>query len=240
MNYWPAEPANLAECHTPLFDLIVSQLEPWRKATAAEPRFKTASGTSPGWAVRTSHGINGDEGWDWDVTANAWYCQHFWLHYAFGGDKTWLKNVAYPVMKETCEFWDVRLKTLPNGTLVVPNGWSPEHGPYEDGVSYCQEIVWDLFNNYIAASQALGVDAEYREHITKLRDALLGPRVGRWGQLQEWMTDRGQVITTGIHRICLPFTPASKSAWPRLRSSPPPQKMLICSQPRMIADVRQS
>jgi alpha-L-fucosidase 2 len=63
MNYWPAEPANLAECHTPLFDLIVSQLEPWRKATAAEKRFAAASGKSSGWAVRTSHGIDGDEGW---------------------------------------------------------------------------------------------------------------------------------------------------------------------------------
>jgi len=115
MNYWPAEPANLAECHTPLFDLIVSQLEPWRKATAAEQRFATASGRSGGWAVRTSHGINGDEGWQWDVPANAWYCQHFWMHYAFGGDKEWLRKVAYPVIKETCEFWEARLKTLPDG-----------------------------------------------------------------------------------------------------------------------------
>jgi alpha-L-fucosidase 2 len=141
MNYWLAEPANLAECHTALFDLLGSQLEPWRKATAREARFATASGKSPGWAVRTSHGINGDEGWQWDVTANAWYCQHFWMHYAFGGDKTWLRTVAYPVMKETCEFWQARLKALPDGRLVIPNGWSPEHGPFEDGVSYCQQIV---------------------------------------------------------------------------------------------------
>jgi len=190
MNYWPAEPANLAECHTPLFDLIVSQLEPWRKATAAEKRFATPSGQSPGWAVRTSHGINGDEGWQWDITANAWYCQHFWMHYAFGGDKTWLQNVAYPVMKETCEFWEVRLKALPDGRLVVPDGWSPEHGPQEDGVSYSQQIVWDLFNNYVAASEALGLDEPYRGKIAALRDKLLGPKIGKWGQLQEWMVDR--------------------------------------------------
>ena len=190
MNYWPAEPANLAECHTTLFDLLTSQLEPWRKATASEPRFKTVSGASRGWAVRTSHGINGDMGWQWDVPANAWYCQHFWWHYAFGGDKTWLREVAYPVIKETCEFWEDRLKPLPDGRLVIPNGWSPEHGPHEDGVSYCQQIVWDLFNNYVAASQALGIDAEYRAKITGLRDKLAGPKVGRWGQLQEWMTDR--------------------------------------------------
>jgi alpha-L-fucosidase 2 len=190
MNYWPAEPANLAECHTTLFDLIGSQLEPWRKATAAEKRFATASGKSRGWAVRTSHGINGDEAWQWDVTANAWYCQHFWMHYAFGGDKTWLRSVAYPVMKETCEFWEARLKALPDGRLVIPDGWSPEHGPHEDGVSYSQQIVWDLFNNYVAASEALGMDAAYRANIAALRDKLLGPKIGKWGQLQEWMTDR--------------------------------------------------
>jgi alpha-L-fucosidase 2 len=190
MNYWPAEPANLAECHTPLFDLILSQLEPWCKATAAEKRFATAAGKSGGWAVRTSHGINGDEGWQWDVPANAWYCQHFWAHYAFGGDKTWLRKVAYPVMKEICEFWEARLKALPDGRLVVPDGWSPEHGPHEDGVSYCQQIVWDLFNNYVAASAVLDTDTEYRAKIAALRDKLLGPKVGRWGQLQEWMTDR--------------------------------------------------
>lgn len=190
MNYWLAEPANLPECHTPLFDLITSQLEPWRRATAAAPEFKTPSGFTQGWAVRTSHGIQGDMGWQWDVTANAWYCQHFWWHYAFGGDRRWLQTVAFPVLKETCEFWEARLKPLPDGRLVVPNGWSPEHGPHEDGVSYCQEIVWDLFNNFVSASHALGLDSDYARKLAGLRDRLVVPAIGRWGQLQEWMTDR--------------------------------------------------
>jgi alpha-L-fucosidase 2 len=93
-------------------------------------------------------------------------------------------------MKETCEFWEARLKKLPDGRLVVPNGWSPEHGPREDGVSYCQQIVWDLFNNFVAASEALDVDAADRRRIATLRDELLPPHVGRWGQLQEWSVDR--------------------------------------------------
>ena len=190
MNYWPAEPANLSECHTPLFGLIASQLPAWRKATAAEQRFQSSDGKSHGWAVRTSHGINGDQGWQWDVTANAWYCQHFWWHYVWTGDKDWLQRVAYPVLKETCEFWVAQLKTLPDGSLVIPNGWSPEHGPHEDGISYNQQIVWDLFNNFAAASVELGVDADYRAQIIAMRDKLVGPKVGKWGQLQEWMTDR--------------------------------------------------
>ncbi len=190
MNYWPAEPANLSECHTPLFDLIVSQLPAWRKATAVEKRFQLADGSSRGWAVRTSHGIHGDQGWQWDVSANAWYGQHFWWHYLWTGDKDWLRRVAYPVLKETCEFWAARLKALPDGRLVVPNGWSPEHGPHEDGVSYNQQIVWDLFNNYAAASAALDLDADYRAQIAAMRARLVGPQIGSWGQLQEWMTDR--------------------------------------------------
>jgi len=190
MNYWPAEAANLSECHTPLFDLITSQIPAWRKATAADKRFQTPSGSSRGWAVRTSHGINGDTAWKWDVTANAWYCQHFFRHYEFNGDKAWLKTVAYPVMKETCEFWEDRLKELPNGKLVVPNGWSPEHGPENvDGVSYCQEMVWDLFSNYVAATEALGIDEDYGKKIAGLRGRLLVPQIGKWGQLQEWMDD---------------------------------------------------
>ena len=192
MNYWPVEVASLTECHLPFFDLIQSQLPAWRKATAASPDFKTPSGamTTRGFAIRTSHNIFGGMGWKWDMTANAWYCQHLWEHYAFGLDKKYLREVAYPIFKETCEFWEDHLKALPDGRLVVPHGWSPEHGPDEDGVSYNQEIVWDLFNYYVQASATLDVDKEYRNKIAALRDQLVTPKIGKWGQLQEWMTDR--------------------------------------------------
>jgi alpha-L-fucosidase 2 len=191
MNYWPAEVANLAECHVPFFDLFASQLPVWRKATAAADAFKT-DGRLPvrGFAIRTSHNITGGMGWKWDKTANAWYCRHLWEHYAFNRDAAFLRATAYPILKETCEFWEDHLKTLPDGRRVVPDGWSPEHGPVEDGVSYNQEIVWDLFNNYVQAADALGVDEDYRDLIAGLRDRLVMPSVGRWGQLQEWMTDR--------------------------------------------------
>ena len=192
MNYWPAEVANLGECHTPLFDLIASQLPAWRKTTQAAPEFKTADGNfaQRGFALRTSHNITGGMGWKWDKTANAWYCRHLWEHYAFGLDKNYLRATAYPIMKETCEFWEDHLKALPDGRLVVPNGWSPEHGPDEDGVSYNQEIVWDLFNNYVQSADALGVDKDYRDKMAAMRDRLVTPQIGKWGQLQEWMTDR--------------------------------------------------
>jgi len=192
MNYWPAEVGNLSECHFPFFDLVISQLPAWRKITQLTPELETPEGamTTRGFAMRTSHNTMGGMGWKWDKTANAWYCQHFWEHYSFGQDKEYLRTVAYPVIKETCQYWEDHLKALPNGRLVVPHGWSPEHGPDEDGVSYNQEIVWDLFNNYIAAADALGIDQVYRDRIRSLRDKLVTPGIGSWGQLLEWMVER--------------------------------------------------
>ncbi len=191
MNYWPVEVANLSECHLPLFGLVSSQLPAWREAADAAPDLETPSGamTTRGFAVRTSHNIFGGMGWKWDKTANAWYCQDFWEHFAFTGDVNFLRSVAYPVMKETCEFWEDHLKTLPDGRLVVPNGWSPEHGPIQDGVSYNQEIIWDLFDNYVRACDALGIDQDYRDKIAAMRDRLVTPGIGSWGQLLEWMRE---------------------------------------------------
>jgi alpha-L-fucosidase 2 len=93
-------------------------------------------------------------------------------------------------MKELCEFWVDHLKELPDGTLVSPDGFSPEHGPHEDGVSFDQQLVWDLFTNTIEASEVLNVDAEFRRQLAAMKARLLGPQIGRWGQLQEWMVDR--------------------------------------------------
>ena len=188
MNYWPAEPANLSECHLRLFDFVCELRKPWGKTTAAQ--FPLSDGRPlRGWTVRTESNPFGAMGYTWNMGGSAWYAQHFWEHYEFTMDKNFLQNAAYPVMKEICEFWEDHLKTLDDGRLVVPNGWSPEHGPHEDGVTYDQMIVWDLFSNYIQASDVLGIDKEYREKIASMRDKLVGPKIGKWGQLQEWMED---------------------------------------------------
>lgn len=186
MNYWLAEVANLSECHTPLFDLIESQIPVWRGQVASMPSEEIPNGVPRGWTLRTSHNIHGGQGWNWNKGANAWYALHFWEHYAFTGDVDFLANAAYPILKEVCQFWEDTLIALPNGSLGVPRGWSPEHGPTEDAVSYDQELVWNLFNNYIKASEILGVDANYRATITGLRDQLHKPGIGTWGQLLEW------------------------------------------------------
>lgn len=184
MNYWPAEPTNLAESNVPYLDYINSMREVKKENTQKEyPGVR-------GWTVKTENNIFGGESFLWNTPGSAWYAQALWDHYAFNQDKTYLKTFAYPILKEISEFWDDHLKRRADGSIVAPNGWSPEHGPTEDGVSYDQQIVYDLFTNYMEAADSLKIDADYRNHIAKLRDGLLKPKIGKWGQLQEWEADK--------------------------------------------------
>lgn len=198
MNYWLAEPANLSECHLPLFNLVLALREPFRRFTAEA--FPLEGKPVRGWTVRTSHNPFGNMSYIWNMGGNAWYAQHFWEHYAFTLDREFLQTKAYPMMKEACEFWEDHLKTLPDGRLAVPNGWSPEHGPRGvDGVTYDQMMVWDLFTNTVEAADVLGTDKAFRDKVAALRDKLVGPKIGRWGQLQEWMDDLDDPNDTHRH-----------------------------------------
>jgi alpha-L-fucosidase 2 len=192
MNYWPADIANLSECFMPYAKWLNSIREVRKEAT--KEAFKTR-----GWTMRAENGVFGGSTWQWVESGSAWCMQNIWEHYAFTGDKDYLRTLAYPMMKEVCEFWLDRLKALPDGTLVAPNGYSPEHGPREDGVSHDQQLIWDVFNNTVEAADALGMDREFRNELSAKRDKLLAPKIGKWGQLQEWMVDRDDPKDTHRH-----------------------------------------
>jgi len=101
------------------------------------------------------------------------------------------------MIKDVSGYWEDHLVESKDGKLITPDGWSPEHGPGNiegdrtpyPGVSYDQQNVYDLFSNCIEAAEALGEDGPYRKELTDKRNRLLGPQIGKWGQLQEWMED---------------------------------------------------
>lgn len=201
MNYWPAELTGLSECHEPLLKWIRNMAIVYKRTT--DEHVKPPKGR--GWSCYvTTSPMGGTTRWHAHRPQSAWLAQHLWFRYAFTLDKEYLRTVAYPAIKEIVEFWEDRLVAGPNGTLITPDGWSPEHGPVmkdgkivlqegnrspQPGASYDQQIIWELFTNYIEASEVLGVDAEYRAKVVDMRAKLLGPKIGKWGQIQEWMDD---------------------------------------------------
>ncbi|MCU0795075.1 MAG: glycoside hydrolase family 95 protein [Akkermansiaceae bacterium] len=185
MNYWLAESAHLPELVSPLFDLLDSGKEVY-----AEHTRKEYGADSEGFVTRMSLNIFGGGGWNWNIEGTAWLAQHYWTHYLYGRDRAFLEKRAYPFLRDVSKFWLGRLKALPDGRLVVPNAWSHEHGPYEDGTAHAQQLMWDLFSNTIDAAKALGTDADFVKKLEDTRAKLVGPKIGSWGQLMEWMEEK--------------------------------------------------
>ena len=189
MNYWPAEMTNLRECHLPLFDFMNAQLVPGRKTAAQFGARGFIAGH--GQSVWGKTGLSDYFNAFWAPAGAAWNCQHIWQHYTFNQDKKFLKELGYPIMKEACLFWVDFLVTDPqDGKLVSSPSFSPEHGRHSAGSSMDQQIVLELFENTIAATEVLGVDAAFRDTLkAKLAKLDPGLRIGHWGQLQEWKED---------------------------------------------------
>jgi alpha-L-fucosidase 2 len=198
MIYWPAELTNLSECHLPYLEYTKSLVEPGKMA--AKEFFNAR-----GWMVNTMCNAFGYTSIGWGLPwgyypgGAAWMCQHLWDHYDFNLDKEFLKNEAYPIMKEAVLFWVDYLIKDENGKYVSCPSYSPEHGTISAGASMDQQIVWDLFNNFLKASKVLGVEGDFVSQVANMKSNLLGPKIGKWGQLQEWKEDVDDPKTTHRH-----------------------------------------
>ncbi len=183
MNYWPAEVTNLSELHLPFLNYVA--IEALKENGTWRNMAKEAG--ARGWYVNTQSNIFSQTDWNANRPANAWYSMHLWQHYAYTQDLEFLKNTAFPVLKSTCEFWFDRLVVGKNGKLLAPDEWSPEQGGWEDGVSYAQQLIWELFSQTLQASELVNADPEFVK-ILKEKFRLLdnGVEIGDWGQIKEW------------------------------------------------------
>ena len=198
MNYWPAEVCNMAECHEPLFDMI-DQLRINGRETAQIHygcRGWTAHHNVDLWRTTTPAG--GSASWAFWPMAGAWLCRHLWEHYEFSQDEEFLASRAYPAMKEAALFCLDWLVEDGNGNLVTCPSTSPENVFITPEGERCavsmastmdMSIIWELFTHCIQASQILRIDEDFRQQLERARERLYKPRIGRFGQLQEWFAD---------------------------------------------------
>ncbi len=189
MNYWPAEITNLSETTGPLFDFVDGLVEPGKVSA------KKILGAD-GWTLFLNTNIWGFTGvieWPtafWQPEAGAWLAQHYYEHYLFSGDKNFLRERAYPVMKGAAQFWlDALVNDPRDGLLVVSPSYSPEQGDFTVAAAMSQQIVFDLLRNVYAAAEQTG-DTDFQTRVGQtLRKLDAGVRIGSWGQLQEWKQD---------------------------------------------------
>jgi alpha-L-fucosidase 2 len=206
MNYWLAENTNLSECHQPLFDFMKELAV--NGAQTAKVNYNINEGwvthhNSDLWAKTSPPG-----GYDWDPKgmprwsawpmASGWLSTHLWEHYLFTGDKKFLKDEAYPLMKGAALFYLHWLVEDPkSGYLVTNPSTSPENTVKINGKEYQlsmastmdMSIIRELFTAAIKTTEALNTDADFRARLQKAKDRLYPFHIGQYGQVQEWFND---------------------------------------------------
>jgi alpha-L-fucosidase 2 len=170
MCYWFVDKANLSECYEPYVSWLNSIREVRRELTGAEFGVR-------GWTFGAMNGPFGGSAYYNVKGVAAWCAQNLYDHYRFTQDEQLLRERIYPILRELCWFWEDLLKERPDGTLVSPDGFSPEHGPkHVDGVSFDQQWIWDLFTSTIASracEQAVSPPHGAGRHFLRPDDRLL-------------------------------------------------------------------
>ncbi len=194
MNYWPANVTNLPEMHLPLFDLIESLVEPGSRT--AQIHYNAS-----GWLVHPITNVWGYTApgevasWGMHTGAGAWICAHIGDHYYFTGDKDFLQRM-YPVLKASVHFYmDWLVEHPETGKLVSGPAVSPENtfiapdgsrSQISMGPAHDQQVIWNLFNDFLIASEALNIAHDFVNEVREARDKLAGPQIGSDGRLMEW------------------------------------------------------
>ena len=196
MNYWPSEITNLGELQLPFVDFI-DAMRPNARRTAKEVygiKGIVAHYTTDVWHYTEPMGAIVYGMWPMGI---AWSCQNIWDHYKFGGDMDYLRDKAYPIMKEAAEFCIGWLVVNPKtGYLVSGPSVSPENSfriPGEKGTASMvmgptmdHMIIRDLLLNTIEASIVLDTDKSFRVRMEKTLERLTPIKTGTDGRILEW------------------------------------------------------
>lgn len=197
MNYWMAESANLSECHMPLFDHLEKVCENGKetarrmygcKGSVAHHNTDIYADTAP------QDNYMAATFW---VMGEAWLATHIWEHYLYTRDCSFLEKYFEVLEQSVLFFYDFLIEGL-DGTLVTSPSLSPENTyRREDGTEgvLCEsatmdvEILNELFLAYIGACQELGLEKERIERAERIMGRFPTLKIGKYGQLQEWMED---------------------------------------------------
>ena len=202
MNYWPVEVCNLSETVIPFSDWINAIRVPGR--VTARKTFGAEGWTVNHVADPFGHtSITDGVGWGTFPIAGPWLTLHLWEHYKFTGDEVYLRQEAYPAMKEAAEFLLSFMVRDREGHLVTAPSNSPENAyRLPDGrqfqLTYAAtmdvEIATELFRACLKAASLTGDSPAFSARVREALSQLPPIRIGkRYGTIQEWIEDYEEV-----------------------------------------------
>jgi alpha-L-fucosidase 2 len=154
----------------------------------------------------------GDPMWACWNMSGTWVVTHLWEHYLYTGDKKFLKDYAYPLMKGAAGFclaWMVKDKngylitspsTSPENTYITPDGF---RGATLYGGTSDIAMIRECLKQTIEASEMLKIDSGFRDSLKTAISQLFPYQIGTKGNLQEWYYDWKDFEPTHRHQTHL-------------------------------------
>ncbi|MBO7384907.1 MAG: glycoside hydrolase family 95 protein, partial [Clostridia bacterium] len=198
MNYWPTLAANLTECLEPMERLVKEVCESGKRTAKVYYGLEgsCAHHNTDAWRLTTPVGAkcSGTASFATWPMGEAWLMRAVWEKYEYLDDIDYLRNEAYPVIRENARFMNGLATQDEEGKWILSPATSPENVFRLDGravsvsrwSTMTQELAYDVFGIFLKASELLGADEDLAKEIRpKLKDLRL-PGTGRYGELLEW------------------------------------------------------
>ncbi|KAK3317975.1 Six-hairpin glycosidase-like protein [Apodospora peruviana] len=216
MNYWPANPTNLAETHEALFDLL--DIARVRGQKAAQSMYGCS-----GFVFHHNIDVWGDpaptdKGTPYTMwpMGGAWLTLHLMEQYRFTGNKTFLQQRVWPVLQDAAKFYYCYL-FMHDGYYQTGPSLSPEN-PFkvpsnmktagaEEGIdigpTMDNSILFELFSAVIETCNVLGINGtdltQAQSYLAKIKT----PQISTSGAIMEWRNDYAE--TDKGHRHLSPL-----------------------------------
>ena len=197
MAYWQAYTGNLSEATLPLFNLYDRFKDDYREN--AKNLFGCRGILLPLF-MDNSNGKkeNTQPHVLYWTGSSAWISAIYYDYYLYTGDENFLRERAYPFMKEAALFYEDFMVHDKNGKLKSYPSNSPENNPDGDFEGAKQisvsinatmdfALLKELLTNLISASKKLGIDEKERAAWTKMLADIPEYEINEDGAIKEWM-----------------------------------------------------
>lgn len=175
LSYWPTYTGNHLKEESGYLNTLWNQRDVYKKFT--RQYFEKEGLNVPGVCTLTGEPMGGWIQYAMSQTAAAWLSQHFYLHWKYSADDLFLKERAYPFVKEVALFLENQTELNTEGLRVLPYSSSPEifdnslNAWFKTMTNYDLSLISNLFKMASEMASALDLKEE-AEHWDELCNQL--------------------------------------------------------------------
>ena len=177
LSYWPAYTGNHLTEGMGYLNTLWNQRDAYKRYTRRY--FGTEGMNIPGVCTLTGEPMGGWIQYSMSQTVAAWLAQHFYLQWKYSADRTFLKERAYPFIKDVAIYLEQISEVTPEGVRKLEFSSSPEI--FDNSL---QAWFSDMTNYDLAMMHFLFKAASELAHELNLAD-----EAGHWASLEAQLPD---------------------------------------------------